>query len=55
MGIFCCAQDQTQTCFENISKVSASKYFYLNEYVSSIFAYLISKMINCLMELAIAN
>ena len=41
--------------FWNASTISASKHFYLNEYVSSIFIYLISKMINYLMELAIPN
>ena len=35
--------------------VSASKDFLLNEYVFSIFIYLISEMMNCLMELAIPN
>ena len=55
MGMFCRAQYQTQTCFENALAVSASKDFCLNEYVFSVFIYLISKMINCLMELAIPN
>ena len=55
MGMFCRAQYQTYTCFKNALTVSASKHFCLNEYVFPIFIYLISKMINCLMELAIPN
>ena len=53
--MFCRDQYQTQTCFENALIVSASKHFCLHEYVLSIFIYLSSKMVNCLMELAIPN
>ena len=40
---------------ENALTVSASKHFCLNEYVFSIFIYLIGNMINFLIELAIPN
>ena len=56
MDMFCRAQYQIWTCFENALTVSVSKHVCLNEYVLSIlFIYLISKMINCLMERAIPN
>ena len=41
------------TCFKNALTVSASKY--LHQSVFSMFIYLINKMINCLLELAIPN
>ena len=55
LSIFCRAQYQTHTCFENALTISVSKHFYLHEHVLFIASYLISKMINCLMELAIPN